>query len=62
MVRLCFVLGNLTAKNEQARQRLFQEKDALDVLLNVLRTYNDMDKQVRLMTTLQFAAALSEVC
>ncbi|PVD28492.1 hypothetical protein C0Q70_11080 [Pomacea canaliculata] len=45
VVRLCFVLGNLTAKNEQARQRLFQEKDALDVLLNVLRTYNDMDKQ-----------------
>ena len=46
VVRLCFVLGNLTAKNEQARLRLFQEKEAMDTLLTVLITYDEFDAQV----------------
>ncbi|XP_076467000.1 armadillo repeat-containing protein 2-like isoform X2 [Babylonia areolata] len=45
VVRLCFVLGNVTAKNEQARQRLYQEKEGLDTLLTVLKTYDELDKQ-----------------
>ena len=46
MVRLCFVLGNLTAKNEQARLRLFQEREGMDTLLTVLKTYDEFDAQV----------------
>ncbi|KAK7108771.1 armadillo repeat-containing protein 2-like isoform X1 [Littorina saxatilis] len=45
VVRLCFVLGNLTAKNEQARQRLYQEKEGMDTLLAVLKTYDELDAQ-----------------
>ena len=45
-MRLCFVLGNLTAKNEQARLRLFQEKEGMDTLLTVLKTYDEFDAQV----------------
>ena len=46
VVRLCFVLGNLTAKNEQARLRLFEENEGLDTLLAVLKTYDELDAQV----------------
>ena len=46
VVRLCFVLGNVTAQNELARQRLFEEKAGVDTLLNVLNTYNQLDAQV----------------
>ena len=43
---MCFVLGNLTAKNEQARLRLFQEREGMDTLLTVLKTYDEFDAQV----------------
>ncbi|XP_064615586.1 armadillo repeat-containing protein 2-like [Liolophura sinensis] len=39
IVRVCFVLGNLTAKNEFARSELFQEPKSLDTLLSVFKTY-----------------------
>ena len=40
-MRICFVLGNLTAKNETARNLLFQEKNALPMLQKVLKFYID---------------------
>ncbi|XP_033741539.1 armadillo repeat-containing protein 2-like isoform X2 [Pecten maximus] len=43
VVRVCFVLGNITAKNDEARVRLFQENKAFDVLLSVLKLYLEMD-------------------
>jgi hypothetical protein len=43
---MCFTLGNMAAKHEQARVRLFQEKDGIDTLLMVLKTYNHLDIQV----------------
>ena len=46
MVRLSFVLGNLTAKNDDARVRLFQERNSLDMLITVLNFYQNKHKQV----------------
>lgn len=46
VVRICFVLGNLTAKNETARTLLFQEENALSMLQNVLQFYIDRSLQL----------------
>ena len=46
IVRLCFVLGNLTIKNDSARLKLFQEIDSIETLLNILKTYCQLDKEV----------------
>ncbi|KAL5009503.1 hypothetical protein ScPMuIL_011808 [Solemya velum] len=43
VVRVCFILGNMTAKNDDARVRLFQETNCMSVLLSVLKKYCDMD-------------------
>ncbi|XP_005102121.1 armadillo repeat-containing protein 2 isoform X2 [Aplysia californica] len=45
VVRLCFVLGNLTIKNDSARLKLFQEIDSIETLLNILKTYCELDRQ-----------------
>lgn len=41
VVRICFVFGNLTSKNETARTFLFQEKNALPMIQKVLKFYID---------------------
>ena len=46
-VRICFILGNMTAKNDDARERLYQEAKSLDVILTVLKTYLELDIKVR---------------
>ncbi|KAJ8315287.1 hypothetical protein KUTeg_007437 [Tegillarca granosa] len=43
VVRVCFILGNITAKNEDARMRLYQEANAFQSLLSVLKIYLEMD-------------------
>ncbi|CAL1534975.1 unnamed protein product [Lymnaea stagnalis] len=45
VVRLCFVLGNLTIKNEAARLKLFQESHSIETLLLILKTYLELDQQ-----------------
>ncbi|BFZ09273.1 hypothetical protein BsWGS_12312 [Bradybaena similaris] len=45
IVRLCFVLGNLTIKNDNARLKLFQETDCVETLLLILKTYLELDQQ-----------------
>ncbi|XP_066557449.1 armadillo repeat-containing protein 2 [Amia ocellicauda] len=43
VVRVVFTLGNLTAKNNEAREQLFKEEGSIDVLLGLLHTYCEMD-------------------
>ncbi|XP_061176432.1 armadillo repeat-containing protein 2-like isoform X2 [Saccostrea echinata] len=43
VVRVSFVLGNMTAKNEVARLRLFQEAGSFDILLALFRFYLEQD-------------------
>ncbi|ESP01061.1 hypothetical protein LOTGIDRAFT_140035, partial [Lottia gigantea] len=47
VVRLCFVLGNITAKRDEARLRLYKETEAMNTFLTVLKTYHSKFKQVR---------------
>ena len=35
-MRICFILGNMTAKNDDARLLLHQEKKSLEIILNVI--------------------------
>lgn len=46
VVRVSFVLGNMTAKNEVARLRLFQEAGSFDILLSLFRFYLEQDVKV----------------
>ncbi|KAJ8270619.1 hypothetical protein GJAV_G00117210 [Gymnothorax javanicus] len=43
VVRIIFTLGNLTAKNSEARERLCAESGALDTLLGIFLSYQDID-------------------
>ena len=52
VVRVCFILGNLTAKNDSSRKLLFDQPDALDTLLMVLKSYFEMDLKVGLINDL----------
>ncbi|KAH9525058.1 Armadillo repeat-containing protein 2 [Bulinus truncatus] len=45
VVRLCFVIGNLTIKNDAARLKFFQENNLLETLLLILKTYFELDRQ-----------------
>ena len=37
-MRVCYILGNLTAKTDEARQQLFDTHLAFETLLNILKT------------------------
>ncbi|XP_074844926.1 armadillo repeat-containing protein 2 [Carettochelys insculpta] len=43
VVRVVFILGNLTAKNNQAREQFFKEKGSADTLISVFQTYSELD-------------------
>ncbi|KAK6168886.1 hypothetical protein SNE40_020049 [Patella caerulea] len=47
VVRLCFVLGNITAKRDDSRLRLYQETDGMETFLTVLKTYQTKYKQIQ---------------
>lgn len=47
MVRLCFVLGNLTVRDDAIRAAIFFDCQGMDVLMNVFRTYAKLDEQAR---------------
>ncbi|KAK0053512.1 armadillo repeat-containing protein 2 [Biomphalaria pfeifferi] len=47
VVRLCFVIGNLTIKNDAARLKLFHESNSIETLLLILKTYLELDQQGR---------------
>ncbi|XP_039387066.1 armadillo repeat-containing protein 2 isoform X4 [Mauremys reevesii] len=43
VVRVVFILGNLTAKNNQAREQFFKVKGSADTLISLFQTYNEFD-------------------
>ncbi|XP_030345098.1 armadillo repeat-containing protein 2 isoform X2 [Strigops habroptila] len=43
VIRILFILGNLTAKNDQAREQFFQEKGSMDTLKSLFQTYHELD-------------------
>ena len=46
IVRLGFILGNLTSKNNQARLYLTDHPRAVDIILNVFKYYVELDSKV----------------
>ncbi|XP_040407543.1 armadillo repeat-containing protein 2 isoform X7 [Cygnus olor] len=43
VIRIIFILGNLTAENNQAREQLFKEKGSLNTLISLFQTYHELD-------------------
>ncbi|XP_068016600.1 armadillo repeat-containing protein 2 [Melanerpes formicivorus] len=43
VVRVLFVLGNLTAKHNQAREQLFKAKGSVNTLTSLFQTYHELD-------------------
>ncbi|XP_061222773.1 armadillo repeat-containing protein 2 [Neopsephotus bourkii] len=43
VIRILFVLGNLTAKNDQPREQFFQEKGSINTLISLFQTYHELD-------------------
>ncbi|NXG61678.1 ARMC2 protein, partial [Hemiprocne comata] len=43
VIRILFILGNLTEKNNQAREQLFEEKGSVDTLISLFQTYHELD-------------------
>ncbi|KFQ44128.1 Armadillo repeat-containing protein 2, partial [Nestor notabilis] len=43
VIRILFILGNLTAKNDQAREQFFQEKGSMNTLKSLFQTYHELD-------------------
>jgi hypothetical protein len=46
-VRIGFVLGNITARHEDARTKFLNEKYSVDTLTNTLKIYFNNDLQVK---------------
>ncbi|KAF6112746.1 armadillo repeat containing 2 [Phyllostomus discolor] len=47
VVRIVFILGNLTAKNNQAREQFFKEEGSIPTLLSLFRTFYTLDLHPR---------------
>ncbi|XP_053918274.1 armadillo repeat-containing protein 2 isoform X3 [Cuculus canorus] len=43
VIRIIFILGNLTAKNNQAREQFFKEKGSVNTLISLFQTYYERD-------------------
>ncbi|NWI16700.1 ARMC2 protein, partial [Crypturellus soui] len=43
VVRIVFILGNLTAKNNQACEQFFKEKGSVNTLISLFQTYHKLD-------------------
>ncbi|XP_050170789.1 armadillo repeat-containing protein 2 isoform X2 [Myiozetetes cayanensis] len=43
VIRIVFILGNLTAKNNQAREQFFKEKESVNTLTSLFQTYYELD-------------------
>ena len=46
VTRICFVLGNLAALDEESRLALYQEKDSMQALMNVFEHYLQLSFKV----------------
>ncbi|XP_018773197.3 armadillo repeat-containing protein 2 isoform X2 [Serinus canaria] len=43
VVRIIFILGNLTARNDQSREQFFKEKESINTLTSLFQTYYELD-------------------
>ncbi|XP_078068496.1 armadillo repeat-containing protein 2 isoform X2 [Mustelus asterias] len=43
VVRVVFILGNMTAKNNKAREELYKQKHSVETLLTLFQTYHELD-------------------
>ncbi|XP_074943508.1 armadillo repeat-containing protein 2 isoform X1 [Phalacrocorax aristotelis] len=43
VIRIIFILGNLTAENNQAREQFFKEKGSVNTLVSLFQTYHKLD-------------------
>ncbi|NXU18333.1 ARMC2 protein, partial [Pardalotus punctatus] len=43
VIRIIFILGNLTAKNNKAREQFFKEKESVNTLTSLFQTYYELD-------------------
>ncbi|XP_074779413.1 armadillo repeat-containing protein 2 isoform X2 [Athene noctua] len=43
VIRIIFILGNLTAKNNQAREQFFKENGSVNTLISLFQTYRELD-------------------
>ncbi|XP_075354632.1 armadillo repeat-containing protein 2 isoform X4 [Mycteria americana] len=43
VIRIIFILGNLTAKNNEAREQFFKEKGSVNTLISLFQTYHELD-------------------
>ncbi|KFQ39374.1 Armadillo repeat-containing protein 2, partial [Mesitornis unicolor] len=43
VIRIVFILGNLTEKNNQAREQFFKEKGSVNTLISLFQTYHELD-------------------
>lgn len=46
VVRVSFILGNLTAKNDRARRKLMEQSKCVETLVNVFKHYSELDLKV----------------
>ena len=47
VVRVCFVLGNITAKKDSARKLLYDQPRAMETLMALLKYYMELDLKVQ---------------
>lgn len=46
VVRVCFILGNLTSKSENVRHAIFFDESFMEVILSVMQTYFNLEMEV----------------
>lgn len=46
VVRVCFILGNLTSKSEKVREAIFSDESFMEVLVSVMQTYFNLEMEV----------------
>ncbi|XP_048452650.1 armadillo repeat-containing protein 2 [Rhincodon typus] len=51
VVRVVFILGNMTAKNNKAREELYKQKYSVETLLTLFQTYHKLDVKVKITPT-----------
>ncbi|XP_067841101.1 armadillo repeat-containing protein 2 isoform X2 [Heptranchias perlo] len=48
VVRVVFILGNMTAKNNKAREEFYKQEHSVDTLLTLFQTYHELDVEVKI--------------
>ncbi|XP_005044009.1 PREDICTED: armadillo repeat-containing protein 2 [Ficedula albicollis] len=43
VIRIIFILGNVTAKDDQSREQFFKEKESVNTLTSLFQTYYELD-------------------